>query len=651
MAKTNSHEIWPGSMWLPEPGLSLEEQCRQELEMMAFINNTPCGILKCKNDDRFTILRINDGFLNLLGYTHDELSSVFSNSYLSLIHPDDRQQVLDLTHQQMNEKGFVSNEYRVLCKDGSYRWIAESSYCAPEKSGVVFFCTLNDITDLYETREDLRLSLDRHDIIMRQSKNVIFEWDKHTNALLFSANWAEIFGYPPLKMLDFSQMAGRGHVAPKNIDILRQMMAEIVQGASFLSRECQIKTIDGTPVWCRIQVTSQLDLNGQLLKVVGVIVNVDAEKRMMDSLRQKAEREPLTGLYDKAAIQNLIEQYLEAVQSNEKCALLMIDIDDFKVVNDTMGHLFGDAVLSDLSASIRGETRSSDLVGRIGGDEFLVFLKNIPSAQTALQKSQRFLSVVQDLFREKKNKIAISCSIGISLFPAHGHDFRSLYQCADIALYQAKGKGKNTSCLYSAQMLHPALESHYSGSPIDSDRLGTVNTRQLTEYVFQTLYHAESIEQAIPLILEVVGCQFDVSRAYVFENSEDGCFCSNTFEWCNVGISSQKEKLQNIAYASLDKYMDNFDENGVFFCQDIENTPQSQRTLLREQGIYSLLQCAMCYDGLFAGFVGFDECTGHRLWTDEEIHALTLLSELFNIFLLKKRDIKQAEEGFRQAQH
>lgn len=261
----------------------------------------------------------------------------------------------------------------------------------------------------------------------------------------------------------------------------------------------------------------------------------------MDSLRQKAERDPLTGLYAKAAIQNLIEQYLEAVQSNEKCALLMIDIDDFKVVNDTMGHLFGDAVLSDLSASIRGETRSSDLVGRIGGDEFLVFLKNIPSAQTALQKSQRFLSVVQDLFREKKNKIAISCSIGISLFPAHGHNFRSLYQCADIALYQAKGKGKNTSCLYSAQMLHP-LWNHIIPDRLSiPTRLGTANTRQLTEYVFQTLYHAESIEQAIPLILEVVGCQFDVSRAYVFENSEDGCFCSNTFEWCNVGISSQKK--------------------------------------------------------------------------------------------------------------
>ena len=158
------------------------------------------------------------------------------------------------------------------------------------------------------------------------------------------------------------------------------------------------------------------------------------------------------------------------------------------------------------------------------------------------KKSQRFLvQYLMNLFREKKNKIAISCSIGISLSPRMVTTF-AVCTSVRISRYIRQKEKENTSCLYSAQMLHPALESHYSGSPIDSDRLGTVNTRQLTEYVFQTLYHAESIEQAIPLILEVVGCQFDVSRAYVFENSEDGCFCSNTFEWCNVGISSQKEK-------------------------------------------------------------------------------------------------------------
>ena len=96
------------------------------------------------------------------------------------------------------------------------------------------------------------------------------------------------------------------------------------------------------------------------------------KKRMIDSLRKKAERDPLTNLYNKAAIQHLVEQYL-AAHPDDQCALLMIDIDNFKFANDTMGHLFGDVLLTDLSASICGETRVSDLVGRVGGDEFPCF--------------------------------------------------------------------------------------------------------------------------------------------------------------------------------------------------------------------------------------------------------------------------------------
>ena len=85
MANLYSQKIWPGNMWLPDPDLSLEERYRQVLEMAALINNTPCGMLKCKNDDSFTILHINDGFLNLTGYTREEISSLFANAYLNLI--------------------------------------------------------------------------------------------------------------------------------------------------------------------------------------------------------------------------------------------------------------------------------------------------------------------------------------------------------------------------------------------------------------------------------------------------------------------------------------------------------------------------------------------------------------------------------------
>lgn len=647
MAKNDRYEIEPGSMWLPDPHLSPKQQHFQTTAMMAFINNVPTGVLKCRNDEKFTILRINDGFLKWIGYTRQELSSLFSDCYLNLIHPDDQKNVLDSTRQQLASGGSVSNEYRILCKNGSSRWITETGYCTQEEDGPVFFCTLTDITDLYETRENLRLSLDRHDIIMRQSKNIVFEWDKKTNSLLFSTNWAEVFGYPPLSALDFGQMTQRGHIAAEYIDILHQMLDEIVQGASFLSRECQIKTRKGISIWCRIQVTSQLDLNGNLIKAIGVIVNVDTEKRIIDSLRQKAERDPLTGLYDKAAIQSLIEKYLSTAPKSEQCALFMIDIDDFKVVNDTMGHLFGDAVLADFSASICRVTRSSDLVGRVGGDEFLVFLKAIPSERTALQKAQRFLSVIQNLFREKKNNISISCSIGISLFPSHGHDFRSLYQCADIALYQAKRKGKNTSCLYAAQMRQPALEVYRPDSPIDSDQTA-VSKSSLSESLFRILYTTKDIEKAIPLMLEMVGRQFDVSRVYVFENSEDNSSCSNTFEWCNDGISSEKENLQNLSYDSLDHYFDNFNEDGIFFCQDRDSTPDAQRKLLQKQGVYSLLQCAIRHNGQIVGFVGVDECTSTRFWSEEEIRTLAQLSELFGTFLLQNRALCRAKKAQNQ---
>ena len=139
MANLYSQKIWPGNMWLPDPDLSLEERYRQVLEMAALINNTPCGMLKCKNDDSFTILHINDGFLNLTGYTREEISSLFANAYLNLIHPDDRKRVHEPAIPQGKNGSILSSEYRILCKNGACRWIAETRCCAQEEDGQALF--------------------------------------------------------------------------------------------------------------------------------------------------------------------------------------------------------------------------------------------------------------------------------------------------------------------------------------------------------------------------------------------------------------------------------------------------------------------------------------------------------------------------------
>lgn len=128
---------------------------------------------------------------------------------------------------------------------------------------------------------------------------------------------------------------------------------------------------------------------------------------------------------------------------------------------------------------------------------------------------------------------------------------------------------------------------------IDSNLLKKYETPRISEFIFSKLYNAQDLERCIQEILEIIGRHFDVSRVYIFENSDDDQYCTNTFEWCNEGIPPEKENLQHISYEDdlEGRYLANFDENGLFYCQDIQSLDPAQVRLLEPQKIKSLLQC------------------------------------------------------------
>lgn len=162
--------------------------------------------------------------------------------------------------------------------------------------------------------------------------------------------------------------------------------------------------------------------------------------------------------------------------------------------------------------------------------------------------------------------------------------------------------------------------------------------------MFQILYDTNDIDTAVEAILEIVGRRFDVSRAYVFENSESGEYTDNTYEWCNEGIAPQKEFLQHYPYENVEGYKELFRDNSIFYCRDIHSLTPTQTALFESQEICSTLQCAL-YDGKeFRGFIGFDECTGLRMWNKEEIGMLSLIAQMMNTFLLKKREADRNEQ-------
>jgi len=370
---------------------------------------------------------------------------------------------------------------------------------------------------------------------------------------------------------------------------------------------------------------------------VGVFIDIDNDLRSSWAAAASTDRDSLTKLLTKDACRREVSALLSAQDGKALSALAIIDLDNFKEVNDRYGHLFGDAILTQVSAEISRMFRGTDVVGRIGGDEFLVFMPEIPNRDLVGERFQRLIDAIRSIMEGQTVEVPLSCSVGISFAPEHGTAYEELFQRADRALYQAKDLGKSRYCCYT-----PASSSNMFSTMIskriDSDMQPGMAGNSLVQYVFEQLYEAGDLDATIGTLLETVGMQMDVSRVYIFENSADNTTCSNTFEWCNEGIPPEIDNLQNISYITdIPNYHEVFNERGIFYCPDVTQLPQHLRDILEPQGIKSMLQCAIRDQGKFRGYVGFDENNINRLWTQEQIDLLTFLSQVLSVFLLKQR--------------
>lgn len=188
------------------------------------------------------------------------------------------------------------------------------------------------------------------------------------------------------------------------------------------------------------------------LKGYAYIEDIDEQKKQELALKYNAEHDKMTDLYNKKTTEQLIDAYL---QSPEGCdlnhAFLMIDIDNFKNINDQLGHLVGDKALVEIAQVILRAFRDCDIIGRIGGDEFCVLMKDVPSQAAALAKADALCKRLNLTYTKGPKRVSISASIGIALYEHPSQGYMQLYSNSDIALYQAKNQGKNRYCLYCAK--------------------------------------------------------------------------------------------------------------------------------------------------------------------------------------------------------
>lgn len=190
-----------------------------------------------------------------------------------------------------------------------------------------------------------------------------------------------------------------------------------------------------------------------MIALVAIVLGLNISIRMKEKersreLANKADTDQLTNLSNKMATERKIKEYM-AEHPNQLCMLLVLDVDNFKKVNDTMGHAFGDEVLCMVAARVRSEFRITDIVGRTGGDEFTIFLCNMKEKANIKTEAKRMERLFWDFQVGDYVKYSVTASIGAAIFPSDATSFEELYKNADAALYKAKNRGKNQLAFYA----------------------------------------------------------------------------------------------------------------------------------------------------------------------------------------------------------
>ncbi|MCI6064698.1 MAG: diguanylate cyclase [Roseburia inulinivorans] len=360
-------------------------------------------------------------------------------------------------------------------------------------------------------------------------------------------------------------------------------------------------------------------------------INWSVYQKDPEALRQlweAAHLDALTKLYNRYGMETWITQQLEKMADCDHAAMLMIDVDNFKYINDTYGHMLGDALLIDIADTIRNLFPEDFFCGRIGGDEYQIFALNI-SRDTICEKAHMLCSQIKEKYEKEHQNYHISISIGIAFSEQdRGRDYADLYKMADLALYQAKMEGKNGYMLYGEAASKKIAAPRRSNEKAQNVQLGdsgfSVN-KVLLDAVIDELALKEDSQTTIEKISKLIVDAFDVTRAYASCYTKDEMHIGKSFFYAQ---NDDPNITPNLKISGRDYEKKCFNSDGIFFCTDIEKSVEPVKSELKRMQVQTLLQVLLHKDGKIIGTLGINNCGYKRLWLQSEIEVIHTIGKL-----------------------
>ncbi len=456
------------------------------------------------------------------------------------------------------------------------------------------------------------------------SKEWYFSYDIRTSLIRFYGSYERTSNrdYFPL-----NEPLKKGKVHEEDANLYLELMENMKKGV-YEPLDIRYLQPNGAYRYYRFVYQTVNDPNGDPVFVVGKGADVHEQK----TLERRSRIDLLTECYNKNAAEYIIAEKMIEMK-NDEFALFFIDIDNFKTINHNVSHHFGDEVLKNISKSIKSIFRSDDIIARIGGDEFIVFTTNPGNKKVLEKKAKSIVDMLNTSYKYDDIECPLSASVGIARHSA-GNSYDDLYNAADQALYNAKKAGKNRYSFYDSSMEEGTIGEL---TKLDnSNRVtGAILDYELVTEVFDILYDERyNLTDAVNLSLQYIADRFNADRSYIFETFDNGKTYDNTYEFCKEGVTAEIGNLKGIDREVLQEFFIE-NKNGILYSNDLAATFKQENAykLMADQGIRSFAHAQIRKDGYVTIFLGLDDCTKARIWSDREINSLQYIVKIMSILL------------------
>ena len=426
--------------------------------LKTLIGNIDGMVYRCHNDSQWTMEFVSEGCLEITGYGPDDLLLNQTISYEQLTHPEDRLRVRGSINAALAQGRRFDVEYRIISRGGAERWVWERGTGLYAADGRVMAVEgiVQDISSRESTYRALRNAERRYRSLFDNAIEGIFRTSPDGRYLDANPALARIYGFEsPLQLMNsLSDIGSQLYVDPAR---RHAFIETVTRSGSVSGFESQVRRCDGRLIWISENARAVHDDSGRLVCYEGTVEDVTELREYKERIERQARQDDLTGLANRALLRERLQEAVRTASGESRFALVFVDLDRFKYINDSLGHHAGDELLCVMAERLTACSPRGSTVARVGGDEFVLLVPDADEA-AARDLTRAILKATSDTWHFKGGEFRVNGSVGVALFPDHGRDPDTLLKNADAAMYLAKEQGRSTLRFFSAELSQQMTE-------------------------------------------------------------------------------------------------------------------------------------------------------------------------------------------------